>query len=233
MRTYFILIAMVLLALTPFITPVHAAISGDVMQNLRELENENNKRPWRNGSYESLSGIVGDRVLDETNHVIGSVRDVVLSSNGSIEAVDVNVGKLRVASQKIQIDYRALGGEAVPGGYKFGVRDSELDEILPLMLAQISPSAGGHKTYFSAKSLVGVPLHANGDKIGTIHDVLFDSLGRRAQYVLVRPSGKGVGKGEFVVPFSSVTYEAGQNARPKASLENAVAGAVDLYLQQN
>lgn len=220
MRLYLILsVVLSVFAMSLFNTAV--AQSTDYMASLEKLNRINSYRPEQSPRHERSREIFSDRVLDRTNKVVGEVRDLILTRNGSIAHLDVEFDRLRLTTDRLVVNYPQLGIRPVSNGYKMSYTDDQIIELVPELLANIETAAGEDSDSYSLKKIIGSRVRAkDGRKLGKVEDVLFDSLGGRAEFLLVEMTQRSV-RGELVaIPFSEARY--GKKIQVKDSFADAM-----------
>jgi len=193
-----------------------------------QLEKIEKSRPLRNSRYISSKAVISDRVLDRTNRVIGEVRDVVLDRNGAIFSLNIDFNRLRLGTGPILVDYNDMGLRPASNGYKTSYTDDEIRVRLPQILAGLESASGQETDTYSIKNLVGRTFYsADGRKLGTIKDVLFDRNGYRAELLYVMFSHKTARGKSLAIPFREAYYEAG-----KLTLKNDYAKTILAFAQE-
>ena len=208
------------------LTPAQAQDAG-FNSALQTLIKVNSYRPEKSAKHERSSEVLNDRILDSSNRVVGNVNDVILSRNGSIKLIDTDFDRLKLGTDSLIVSYDDLNIRPVSNGYKMAYTDDQIEEIFPSLLAGIATASGDDsRASFSLKKLVGASVKArDGRKLGKIEDVLFDSLGGRAELIFVSMTHKSL-RGEGVaVPFNVAKYETTSTA-VTATVPNFMADAM-------
>lgn len=190
----------------------------------------NRIKPLQNPEYQSSDKIVGRKILDNKNKVLGTVKDIVLTTNGSVSALYVDFDRLRLGSE-VYLNYRTLNVEPIDNGYKLAYRDSQIEEMYPQFLADIESAAGEEDDTLSLNAVVGSPVrNAEGTRIGEVESVLFGSEGSWAEALYITMTS-GTLRGQSVaVPFGLVEFKrAGKNM--EVSLNKAQSDAIVDYLR--
>ncbi len=173
----------------------------------------NRMAPLQNPKYDRSEEILGRRVLDRKNKVVGDLRDVLLSPNGSIAFLDVNFDRIRLA-QPVLVNYSGFSIEPVTNGYAMTFDAAEIEGVYPQMLAEIQTAAGEGAEIYSLKKLQGLTVKTeSGRAIGRIDDVLFTGNGKRAEAFYVGLTAGTLRGRSVAVPFGEVNLANASSAR--------------------
>lgn len=224
----FLTLAAIIMALSP-------AYAQDFGFNnaLQTINKVNSYRPEKSPKHQGAADILKDRILDSRNRVVGNVNDVILSRNGSIKLIDTDFDRLKLGTDNLIISYDDFNVRPVSNGYKMSYTDDQIEEVFPELLANIATAAGeGSETAFSLKKIVGAEVKSkDGRKLGTVQDVLFDSLGGRAELIFVGMDYKSA-RGEGVaIPFNVAKYDATYKA-VSLTVPNDMADAMIEYAKE-
>jgi sporulation protein YlmC with PRC-barrel domain len=179
------------------------------MEYVEQLNRINHSRPEKNSRHERGTEILTDRLLDRKNQVIGEVRDVILGADGQIEMIDVEFNRLKIGTDRLAVGYDAMQLQPTSNGYKSGFEKDQIIDLFPTLLANITTAAGTESGAVGVQKLQGATIkNMDGRKMGTVNDVIFDTLGGKALYLYVDvKTGFLSGKGESVsIPFDAATY---------------------------
>ena len=172
------------------------------------INRTNDYRPEQSPKHERSREIFSDRVLDKTNRVVGEVRDVVLDKNGVIQSVDIEFDRLRLPVDRMSVNYRQIGIRPVSNGYKMNYTDDQIEELVPELLAEIETAAGNGEEVRSLKKIIGQKISAkDGRVLGEVKDVLFDSLGGRAELLFISMNYKSSRGEALAIPFSESNFK--------------------------
>jgi sporulation protein YlmC with PRC-barrel domain len=185
----------------------------------------NRIQPLQNPDLSKSADIINRRMLDRTNKVVGEVRDVLVSPNGSIEALNVDFNRLRLGAP-VYLNYREMSVQAASDSYIVGFADNQIETLYPELLANVATAAGGDVETLSVKNVLGAEVKAqDGRMIGVVDDVLFSSNGDRADSLLINNKA-GLMRGKTVaIPFGMADFAA-LNTGNTIILENPEADAL-------
>lgn len=159
----------------------------------------------QNPKFEKTEKILGRRILDRKNKVVGIVNDVVLNENGNISFLDVEFDRMQL-SRSVLINYGTLNIEPVTNGYAMTFDSKEIEKLYPSLLADIETAAGDDEAY-SLKKLAGMEVWTTGGRrIGKIDDVLFGSNGQRAEALYVGLSINTMHNKAVAMPFGDADF---------------------------
>lgn len=174
-------------------------------QNIDELRRINNYRPEQSSRHTKAKKILGSRVLDSTNRVVGEVNNLILDRSGSINMLDVDFNRMRLDVESLMIGYGPMRIRPATNGYKIGQTDDEVKAMLPELLNNMETASGNQSNSLSLKKLLGADLYNQyGDRIARIEDVLFSSTGSRAELLYIQMKEKSVRGEKFAIPFSQI-----------------------------
>ncbi len=191
------------------------------IQTLTELNRVN---LTRTADYNTLEEIFKGKMVDNRNRIVGEIRDVLISRNGTINSIYTEFNRLHL-QQKVFLNYRDLRISPSKSGYVIGFDANKIEEMYPALLAQIEPASGKDDGLFSIRALKGAPVKTkSGKTIGKVQTVLFAALGSRAEALQVILE-TGIKRGHSAaIPFNSVTLES-SGGRKQVILGDAQAEA--------
>ena len=174
-------------------------------QNIDQLKRINNYRPEQSARHMRARKILGSRMLDSTNRVVGEVNDLILDRSGSINMMDIDFNRMRLDTKSLMIGYGDMRVRPATNGYKMGQTDDEVKAMLPELLNNMETASGKNTKVLSLKKLLGSDLYnQDGDRIARIEDVLFSSTGSRAELLYIQMKERTVRGEEFAIPFSQI-----------------------------
>ncbi len=182
-----------------------AMAAGPYNPKIEVLAEMNRVPPLQNPGWSKADEILGRKVIDRKNKVVGTVNDVVLNENGNIAALNVSFDRLRLGAP-VYIGYGVLNIKPVTNGYAMTFDDDKIAEIYPSLLAGTETAAGGEDTV-SLKSLRGMEVWSqDGRRIGLADDILFGGNGNRADALYVTMQS-GTLRGAMAIPFGQAHME--------------------------
>lgn len=174
------------------------------------LAQYNRIAPEQNPEWEGAKSTMKSNIQDSKNRVVGSVQNIIVSENGSIEALEADLNRIQLG--EVSLNYRALDIQSSQRSYELAMDDNRIQEIYPEILANIDTAAGNSASSISIKNLIGADIRADdGRRIGKVNDVMFTNNGDRAAALLINVNYKTVRGETIALPFSSVAY------RPKGN----------------
>ncbi len=222
----------VIVGLTLFVSSTSAAAAEQdpeyygLYQRLNEI---NTDKDWLRSDKQRSKDVLGGRILDKRSKVIGKVEDVILSQGGAITYLQADLSRLNQRS--FLADFSALGMDGVSSGYKSSYTDDEIKTMLPNLLAGIHPAAGSAEDASSLKKIIGAQvISEDGRKLGKVEDVFFGDYGRRADYLYIAYTGRGLHKGSIAIPFNQIKFVPG-GMKPELSVTPVMAEAIAQYAQ--
>lgn len=189
-----------------------------------QLKDMNRMNPLQHPNMENYDEIAERNIMDSENRVIGEVRNIVVTPAGDVASVEAELDRLRLNSN-LYLNFNDMDIQGANNGYRVGFEGGQIEEMFPMLLANIETAAGGSGD-FAVPSVIGQRVTAeDGRSVGTVENVLFDDLGTRAEalYIAVKASGlRGTG---IAVPFGSVRYFTRGNVT-EVSVTKAQADAI-------
>ena len=192
---------------------------------LGQLSALNRIDPMQNPEFETADDIVGRKIIDRKNKVIGNVDDVIINQNGTISSIQTELDRLRLGDD-INLNYRTLRIRSISNAYALNMDSDEIAELYPQLLANMETASGDNADTFSTRKLIGATLRSkDGRKLGKVDSILFSSNGGLASAVYADMS-YGTLRGEkLAVPFRAITF-ASERGRLNGFVENDVADAM-------
>jgi sporulation protein YlmC with PRC-barrel domain len=182
-----------------FAMPAHGVNYSPAFQRLTEF---NRAKPLQNPHYEHLGDVLDRRVLDNKNKVVGEVRDILVTQNGSIDSIRVDFDRLRLGSP-VFLNYNSMRIQPSADAYSVGFRDSEIAEIYPSLLADMATAAGSDEDVFDVRALKGAQVHDNTGRIlGKVDEILFNEKGSRVEALYVSMSYGKLNGESLAIPFN-------------------------------
>lgn len=207
-----------------------AAIAQNFSRDLEIISSLNRINPRQNPEYERSGDVLGRRILDRKNKVVGEVNDIVLRTNGNIELLNVELNRLRLGD--LFINYRSLNVEPVSDGYTLGFDSGQLEQLYPTLLADTQTAAGNGDILSVNRVLKADVRSAEGRRIGVVEDILFGGNGSRAEAILLKVTqGRLRGK-QIAIPFNGSTFE-DTGRGPVVILRQSFADAMTEYAKLN
>lgn len=171
------------------------------------LSQYNRIKPFQNPNWERSQNTLKSKVLDRKKKVIGDLQNIVLTPQGAISALDVDLNRLRLG--EVSLNYSNLNISAAERSYTLGFEEERVEEVYPELLANIETASGDNSDRISVKSLKNADVVADdGRRIGKVEEVLFSERGDRAEALMIRVNYKTVRGESVALPFSSVDYRA-------------------------
>lgn len=195
-----------------FCMPVQvSAQNAGYTQFLEILNDVNRIDATQNRSYDSHEKILKKRVMDNKNKVVGEVRDVILTPNGSIAALAVEFNRLRL-SQEVFLNYGDMQIRTASNGYVMGFDDDQIEDIYPTLLSNIETAAGEDTDRYSVSSIIGAPVKdEEGRYIGNVKKVMFGKRGSRAELLYIALAHSFMRGRHVSIPYSAA------KAKPKGN----------------
>lgn len=216
-----ILAILSILAMPTIAAPANAQGLNPYLETLNKL---NDIKPMQNPNWERSSNTLKSRVLDKKNKVIGDLNDIIITPQGTISTLNVDLNRLQLG--EVPLNYSKLDIEAAPRAYTMEYAEEQIEEFYPELLANIDTAAGNTASQISVKSLVGSSVYASdGRRIGDVEEVMFSERGERAEALLIRVNYKTVRGENVAIPFSSAKYEP-NGSRFKVSVSNSDAETI-------
>lgn len=215
---------------TSFVTSYSLAQDAAYLSHLEKITTINSYTPEKSSKHERGTKIIEDRIIDRKNRVIGDVLDVGFDQKGGILALEVELNKIKRSIDPIFIDYKTLEIESAGNGFRTGFNRDQIEE----MLSSLRKSSNTTR-----KSLGGISIQKLLDadvkkseiqKIGKVSDVLFDSVGSRAEYLFINMNYNGLRGAGVAIPFDQARFIKKGNTL-EVLVDGALARAMDEYVR--
>ena len=168
----------------------------------------NRQKPLQNPRFQRADQVLKNRILDRSNRVVGEVNDILLTSNGDISTLNVELDRLRVRGD-VFLGYSQMRMRSVTRAYTLNIDDDQLKDLVPSLLNNIETASGNGSDVFSLRKLDGARLVAeDGRRLGKIENVLFSDNAGRAQALYVDLNYRSVRGEKIAIPFSTPRYVA-------------------------
>lgn len=184
--------------------PSAQAETAEYTSYLRELSDVNNINLMRSPRFDRQSEILDNKIVDNRNKVVGTLKDVIVRENGSISALNVEFDRLHLRND-VRVRMSALGIRPANNAFIVGYDADQIEDIYPSLLADITPASGPGAEDGLGRGLsriVGADLRDfDGKKLGRVSDVLFARAGSSAMALQVKLGRKSVS-----IPFASIRF---------------------------
>lgn len=202
-------------------------------RNLELLSQLNRIDAEQNPEFEDSKDVLGRRVLDSKNKVVGNVKDIIVSKSGSIQSLNVDFNRLRLNSD-IFLNYRSLGVKPLSDAYALSFNSDQIEELYPTLLADINTASGANDETFNVRSVIRSNIKTiDGRTIGVVDDVLFDSEGARAMALMVKLNIGTLRGTKIALPFNSIAFNNAGAGRKHVILNPEMAQALVDYAKIN
>lgn len=191
---------------------------------LLELSEWNRVKPLQRPNTERLEEILNRNVTDQRKKTIGEVQGIVVNPTGSIASLETELDRLKLVGP-VFLNVADMNIIGTGNSYQVGFDGDQIEEIFPSLLANIA-TAAGEAGSFSAESLIGQRVTSeDGRTIGTVENVIFNSVGARADALYVKVTAAGIRDRGIAVPFGTVRYFP-RGAKTEVSVTKAQADAI-------
>lgn len=121
--------------------------------------------------------------------------------------------------------------EPAGNGYKMGFSREQIKELFPILLANINTAAGTEGDIVSMKTLQGASVKSeDGRSLGKVKDVLFSSLGGKAEFLHLNIRHRNIRDEAISIPFDAARYiERGNTVQ--VIVNDDVADAIIAYIK--
>jgi sporulation protein YlmC with PRC-barrel domain len=205
-RIKIVLIALMLCGSFAIFAQPASARSLDEVKLLEQLTTLNRYPPLRSSEFDLSSQVLGRRIIDRKNKVVGQIKDVIINSNGGVEMFLVEFDRLKV-SGAVYMDANELKVGDFTKRYSIDMNDEELVTMFPTLLANTATAAGDATEMQSVGKVVGAEVISDdGRRLGTVENVLFDNSGKKARGLYVNFTHSAMGSNSFAIPFSMVSF---------------------------
>ncbi len=206
MKQIFRLSVIAAIALTAMATgPAFGQIQ-NLDRSVEQLAELNRYPPLRSSAFDLTGEVIGRKIVDRKNKVIGSVSDIIIDSNGSIQSYQVKFDRLNM-TESVNLNARELKSADFAKRYSIDIEGSELESLFPQLLAGME-TASGEAGLYSVNRIRGAEvLSGDGRRLGKVENILFDSGGTRARGLYVDFTVTGISGKSAAVPFRMVKYE--------------------------
>jgi sporulation protein YlmC with PRC-barrel domain len=204
--------------------PVNAQ-ADDLSASVQTVAEYNRIKPLQNPDYKQADDVLTRKLLDSKNRVIGEVQDIVITRNGSISSLKVEFDRLQL-NAPVYLNYSALDIRPAGRGYIMRVRDGQIADLYPSLLAEVETAAGDENDLSVSRILGADIVSYDGRPIGIVEDVLFAADGGRAQTLYVTLT-QGVLRGKGVaIPLKSAAFNNDNGQKMNAVISNELADAM-------
>ena len=202
------------------------------VQNVERISEINHSNPLQNPSYDRSGKVLSRRVLDRKNKVVGHIEDVIIKSNGHIQFLNVELDRLKLGS--VYLNYKQMVIKSTSNAYSLAIKDREIKNLYPSLLAEMETAAGNRNELISVKNIIGASIRTeNGRMIGVVNEILFSEKASRvkALYVTLKT---GVLRGKHIaIPFGSSFSFNNTGQRKNIIIDNDMAKSVLQYAKEN
>lgn len=197
--------------LCSFLIFFNAAFAGEKGREYRayleELTAINRIPALQRPEFEKAHDILRRAVEDRGNKVVGEIQDIVVSRNGSISSLFVEFDRLRLRTP-VFLNYRQLRIQPVSSGYRMQIADDQIEDLYPELLAAIETASGNTDGEFSVNSLLGASVESTDGRIlGKVDNILFRSLGSRADTLYISMTYNTLRGRGIAIPFETARYK--------------------------
>lgn len=200
-------IVLLLLAFNLIVTP-SAMAEATYQQMFQKIVEINKIKPLQNPTLKQGSKILRWNMLDNSNRVVGEVKDLTLSGSGNISAMEVTFNRIQ-KDAPVFLNYRAQKIRPASQGYVTNFSANELELIYPSLLSDVE-AAAGEAGDVSLNRMMGAKVkYADGRSIGTIKDVLFGGDGDWADAILIAVKSGIIQNKQVAVPFRYLSFSEG------------------------
>lgn len=191
----------------------------------------NRIKPLQNPKLEKAGEMLGRKVIDRQNRIVGQVKDVLIKAeDGQTSSLQVSFDRLRLR-ESVFLSFNEIKIGKSSNGYQVAFKDSEITDLYPEMLANIETAAGAEGEFLSLKKIIDIPVYnAKREKIGKIQEILFGNNGSQAQAVFLGISTGTIRNFGVAVPFASISFEE-RNGRMVASLQQDQTDLLMAYIK--
>ncbi len=227
-----LILSLAIITLFAFVPFEAGAQGASYNQYLEQLSTLNRVDPNQKPSYDSGNEILKRRIIDNKNKVVGEVRDVILTPNGSISLLSVEFNRLRLRSS-VFLNYAQMNIRPVSNGYALAFDDDQIENIYPELLANIETAAGESSEDFSVRSVVGSTVKSkDGRNIGKVDNVLFGSNGSRAEVLYVAMAYSILRGKKVALPYGSVKFSP-KGQKTEVTVSDEQANAIIDFVKDN
>lgn len=192
---------------------------------LEQLSQLNRINPLQNPEFETAKDIVGRKIIDRKNKVVGTAEDVIINKNGTIASLKTDLDRLRLGDE-INLNYRTMRIRTLSNAYALNMDSDEIVEFYPQLLANIETASGDNADTLSVKNLIDTTLYTkDGRKLGKVENLLFGSNGGIVSAVYAELSYGTLRGDTIAIPFRSVNFYT-ERGRLRGEIDNDFARAM-------
>lgn len=193
---------------------------------LEKLAALNRLPPLRSSEFDLGREVIGRKIIDRKNKVVGEIKDVIIDSNGNVGTYLVSFDRLKIGGQGVYISAGELKMGDFTKRYTINMNDAELEAVLPTMLANTQSAAGPESGLQSIRRLTDADvLVEDGRRLGKVQNILFAENGKKARGLYVAFTHSAIGQKQAAVPFSMVSF-AEKDGKPVIMMDKASAAAL-------
>lgn len=214
-----------IIAVLAFVTAPSPAKAQDFGRTLEQFSQMNRTNPLQNRDFSRSDDVLNRKILDRKNKVVGTVKDISIRSNGTINTITVDFNRLRL-SNEVALNYRELRIDSRSNTYALNLDSDEIQEFYPQLLANIETAAGDDAEITSVRQIQGATLQAeDGIRLGKIRHVLFGGNGSRVDALFAELSIGTMRGNTAAIPFRNTNLKR-KNGRVIVALPNDLVEAL-------
>jgi len=187
----------------------------------------NDRAPLQNSELTQTRDLVGRKVVDNKNKVIGKVDDILISRHGSVSHYLVDFNRLNL-NTPVYLTQGTIQTNDFKDRFRVDFDDNEVEAMYPNLLSQISPASGKNSAAnINVKNLKAAKLYAeDGRFLGTVDQVLFNQYGTAAKALYVDLKYRGVSGVSLAIPFQGLSFVKKGRSAAKISVSDRVADTI-------
>lgn len=198
----------------------------------KELRDMNRVKPLQDHRYKQLKDILDSRILDKTNRVIGTVEDVTFNVEGGVEAVVADLDRLQLG-ESIPLSLSDINVVSMSKGYRFDIAASEIEDLYPMLLANIATASGGDLQVLSVNGLIGGSISSDKfTNFAEVTDILFDTRATSVHAIFATVNYRTIRKKGIALPIEAFDFMQ-ENGRMKIMIKEGLDDSLIDYAKNN
>lgn len=170
------------------------------------LPNINKSSLINGGKYAVSRTLLSRRVFDSNAKAVGEVKDVYVTTEGQLFAVQTSFAKSHLDGE-VALEPLADGLKGTSKGYQLPLAAADIKTVFPDLIARTTENPLKASGAMSSTKLAGLPLNSSGGQsVGRIKEIIFDANGERVDLVLLNVMYGKIRNKTVVVPFGMINF---------------------------
>ncbi len=185
----------------------------NTIHGVERLFELNERDILQNRDYQTSKDVIGKRVIDRKNKVIGKVDGVVINRGGNISSFIIDFDRLNLG-QPVPLSFSNAEIDPKNRGYILDLTAASIEELYPTLLSQVETASGDGNNQINLKNLIGAQVRSSSkDRLGVVEDVIFSGNGSRVEAIYMKLTYRTLRNEMLAVPIRNLEFREnrGQN----------------------